>query len=68
MKLQAPTFCSRCGAKKFVYESLMFCCSGGEVKITDNEYYHVLIDLYCSQYKFVVHSEITQDNIIIVLF
>ena len=55
MKLQAPKFCSKCGAKKFVFESLEFCCSRGEVKIADNEYTPLLIDLYCSYSELVVH-------------
>ncbi|XP_021721983.1 uncharacterized protein LOC110689507 [Chenopodium quinoa] len=38
LKLSSPMQCLKCGAKKFAFETVNFCCSGGEVKIAANEY------------------------------
>ncbi|XP_021754983.1 uncharacterized protein LOC110720288 isoform X2 [Chenopodium quinoa] len=36
LKLSAPTFCSKCYAKRFAYEPLFFCCRNGGVQLAEN--------------------------------
>ncbi|XP_021728384.1 uncharacterized protein LOC110695463 [Chenopodium quinoa] len=55
LKLPSPMQYLKCGAKKFAFETVNFCCSGGEVKIAANEYPAELQRLFTSNDEDAVH-------------
>ncbi|XP_021768899.1 uncharacterized protein LOC110733168 [Chenopodium quinoa] len=55
LRLSAPTYCPECGAKKFMFESLHFCCGNGDIEIAANEYPPELIYLFTSKDEIDVH-------------
>ncbi|KAL2894433.1 Dedicator of cytokinesis protein 4 [Bienertia sinuspersici] len=53
--LSSPTYCDKCEAKKFQYESPSFCCANGEVKVATNPFPPGLLRLFSSQDEDAVH-------------
>ncbi|XP_021766974.1 uncharacterized protein LOC110731407 isoform X5 [Chenopodium quinoa] len=49
LELSPPTYCAECGAKKFAFETLHFCCGNGDIKIVANEYPPELVRLFTSR-------------------
>ncbi|KAL2927509.1 Hydroxycarboxylic acid receptor 3 [Bienertia sinuspersici] len=47
--LSEPIICVKCGAKKFMCESLQFCCGDGEVRVATNTYPIDLLRLFTSE-------------------
>ncbi|XP_021761301.1 uncharacterized protein LOC110726143 [Chenopodium quinoa] len=47
--LSPPTYCNECGAKKFSFESLHFCCDNGDISIVANEYPPELVRLFTAK-------------------
>ncbi|KAK9723987.1 hypothetical protein RND81_05G039300 [Saponaria officinalis] len=56
-KLSKPTNCAECGALKFEYESMHFCCGDGQIKLPANEYPSELVRLYTSRDEYAVHFQ-----------
>ncbi|XP_021717143.1 uncharacterized protein LOC110684972 [Chenopodium quinoa] len=54
-RLSLPDFCGKCGAKKFMFESLHFCCGNGDITIAATDYPHELVYLFTSRDESVVH-------------
>ncbi|KAK9740632.1 hypothetical protein RND81_03G049700 [Saponaria officinalis] len=56
-KLSKPKNCAECGALKFEYESMHFCCGEGQIKLSANEYPPELVRLYTSREEYAVHFQ-----------
>ncbi|XP_021713592.1 uncharacterized protein LOC110681775 [Chenopodium quinoa] len=54
-RLSLPVYCDKCGAKKFMFESLHFCCGNGDIEIAPNEYPPELVYLFTSKDEVAVH-------------
>ncbi|XP_021761819.1 uncharacterized protein LOC110726658 [Chenopodium quinoa] len=53
--LSEPFYCDKCGAKKFMFESLHFCCRNGDIEIAAPEYPSELVYLFTSKDEVAVH-------------
>ncbi|XP_021722692.1 uncharacterized protein LOC110690169 [Chenopodium quinoa] len=54
-RLAVPFSCHKCGAKKFMFESLHFCCGNGDITIAATEYPPELAYLFTSKDEGAVH-------------
>ncbi|XP_021770506.1 uncharacterized protein LOC110734673 [Chenopodium quinoa] len=55
LQMEAPHVCLKCGAKKFQYKWLHFCCGNGSIKIASNDFPPELHRLFTSQDEDALH-------------
>ncbi|KAK9690194.1 hypothetical protein RND81_09G110600 [Saponaria officinalis] len=55
LKLPDTKQCPDCGALKFAFESLHFCCGNGQIKLPENEYTRELVHLFTSKEEYAIN-------------
>lgn len=55
--LPQATICTKCSAKKFAFETLIFCCYNGEVRLSSNEFPQALADLFNGNDDLALHFQ-----------